>query len=88
METPRSTLIVEMLARSIEEVTGTKPSLEGPGPACDGWVFSMCGLETICGYGVECGGVHGADEWVGLANLQSITGMYARTILNYLGQAY
>ena len=51
-------------------------------------MFSTRGIETIYGYGVECGGVHGADEWVGLANLQSITGMYARTILNYLGQAY
>jgi hypothetical protein len=28
-------------------------------------MFSMRGIETICGYGVECGGVYGADEWVG-----------------------
>ena len=35
----------------------------------------------------ECGGVHGADERVGLASLQSITEMYARMIPGYLGQA-
>jgi hypothetical protein len=63
---PSHALIVETLARSIEEVTGTKPSLEGAGPACDGWMFSTHGIETICGYGVECGGVYGADEWVGM----------------------
>ncbi len=54
------------LARSIEEVTGTKPRVEGADLACDGWMFSTRGIETICGYGVECGGVYGADEWVGL----------------------
>lgn len=87
VETPRSALIVETLARSIEEVTGTRPRVEGAGPACDGWMFSERGIDTICGYGVECGGVHGADEWVGLASLQSVTEIYARTILGYLGQA-
>ena len=59
-------LIVETLARSIEETTGTKPSVEGAGPACDGWNFSTGGIEKNCGYGVECGGVHDADEWLGL----------------------
>ena len=34
----------------------------------------------------ECGGVHSADEWVGLASLQSVTEIYTRTILGYLGQ--
>jgi len=87
VETPRSALIVETLARSIEEVTGTRPRVEGAGPACDGWMFSARGIETICGYGVECGGVHGADEWVGLASLRRVTEIYARTILSYLGQA-
>ena len=88
METHHSALIVETLARSIEEVTGTKPRVEGAGPACDGWMFSRRGIETICGYGVECGGVHSADEWVGLASLKRVTEIYARTILGYLGRAY
>jgi succinyl-diaminopimelate desuccinylase len=87
VETRRRALIVEALARSIEEMTRTKPRVEGAGPACDGWMFSTHGIETICGYGVECGGVHGADEWVGLTSLQRVTGMYARIILSYLGQA-
>ncbi len=86
VETSRNGLIVEALTQSIEEVTGTKPRIEGAGPACDGWMFSTRGIETICGYGVECGGVHGADEWVGLESLQRVTEIYARTILSYLGQ--
>ena len=35
----------------------------------------------------ECGGVDSADVWVGLASLQSVTEIYARTILGYPGQA-
>jgi len=87
VETPRSALIVETLAQSIEEVTGSRPRVEGAGPACDGWMFSTRGIETICGYGVECGGVHAPDDWVGLVSLQRVTEIYARTILSYLGQA-
>lgn len=87
VETPQSAGIVKMLARSIEEVTGMSPRLEGAGPACDGWMFSVRGIETICGYGVDCGGVHGADEWVDLDSLRSVTEIYARTVLRYLGQA-
>ncbi len=79
---------METLAQSIEEVTGTKPRGEGAGPAYDGWMFSMCGIGTICGYGVECGGVYGADERVGLASLQRVTQMCARTLLSHVGQAY
>jgi acetylornithine deacetylase/succinyl-diaminopimelate desuccinylase-like protein len=47
----------------------------------------MRGIETICIYGAECDGVHGADEWVGPSSLQRVTEMYARIILSYLGQA-
>jgi len=31
------------------------------------------GFEINCGYGVECGGVRGTDEWIALASLQSVT---------------
>ncbi len=87
METPHSAGIVKTLVRSIEEVTKTSPRLEGAGPACDGWMFSVRGIETICGYGVSCGGVHGADEWIDLDSLRSVTEIYARTVLKYLEQA-
>jgi succinyl-diaminopimelate desuccinylase len=87
VETPHTADIVKALARSINDVTGAAPRLEGAGPACDGWMFSIRGIETICGYGVTCGGVHGADEWVDLDSLRKVTEIYAYTILRYLGQA-
>ncbi len=36
--------IVQTLASSIEAVTGTRPPLEGAGPACDGWMFITRGI--------------------------------------------
>jgi len=80
--------IVEALSQSIKDITGKSLRLEGAGPACDGWMFSTRGIETICGYGVKCGGVHGADEWIDLDSLRNVTEIYARTVLRYLGQAY
>ncbi len=87
VETSLDAPIVEALSRSIKDITGKSLRLEGAGPACDGWMFSTRGIETICGYGVECGGVHGADEWIDLDSLRSVTEIYARTVLRYLGQA-
>ena len=77
--------IVQTLARTANDVAGRVQRLEGAGPACDGWMLIMRGIPTGCGYGVACGGVHGADEWVSLESLRSITEVYALTILQYLG---
>jgi acetylornithine deacetylase/succinyl-diaminopimelate desuccinylase-like protein len=78
--------IVQALAFSIESVTSARPPLEGVGPACDGWMFITRGIPAICGYGVRCGGVHGADEWADLASLRNVTEIYARTIVRFLGE--
>jgi acetylornithine deacetylase/succinyl-diaminopimelate desuccinylase-like protein len=82
--TEPSASIIEPLAQVIETVTGTAPRLEGAGPASDGWMLRTRGIETICGYGVACGGVHDADEWADLDSLRRLTGIYARTIIQYL----
>ena len=84
-ETPPQAEVVQALASAVEAVTGHQPRLAGSGPACDGWMFTTRGIPTVCGYGVSCGGVHGADEWVDLENLRTITEIYARTIVTYLG---
>jgi acetylornithine deacetylase/succinyl-diaminopimelate desuccinylase-like protein len=85
-ETPLDAPIVQALSESIRDITGQSLRLEGAGPACDGWMFRAQGIETICGYGVQCGGVHSADEWIDLESLQRVTEVYARTILKYFGQ--
>jgi acetylornithine deacetylase/succinyl-diaminopimelate desuccinylase-like protein len=86
VEIDPQTEIVQALTSSIETVTGTRPPLEGAGPACDGWMFITRGIPAICGYGVRCGGVHGADEWADLASLRNVTEIYARTIVRFLGE--
>jgi succinyl-diaminopimelate desuccinylase len=77
--------IVQLLATAAEKITDMRPRLEGSGPACDGWMFITRGIPTVCGYGVACGGVHGADEWVDLESLCKLTEVYAHTILDYCG---
>jgi succinyl-diaminopimelate desuccinylase len=86
-ETNAQAEIVRTLATSIEAITGIRPRLEGSGPACDGWMFLTQGIPTVCGYGVTCGGVHGADEWVDLESLRRVTEIYAHTVLSYLSVA-
>ena len=84
VETDQQAEVVQALARAAETVSGTTPRLEGAGPACDGWMFITRGIPTVCGYGVACGGVHGADEWADLESLRTVTEIYALAILEYL----
>lgn len=86
VETTREAEVVHALATAVEMVTGVKPRIEGAGPACDGWMFIIRGIPTVCGYGAACGGVHGADEWVDLESVRSVTEIYAHTIMRYLEQ--
>ncbi len=86
-ETDHDAEIVQTLAMAIEAITGTRPPVRGGGPACDGWMFITRGIPTVCGYGVNCGGVHGADEWVDLESLRTVTEVYAQTIMHFLGTA-
>ncbi len=82
-ETAEHTAIVQLLAEAAQQITGTRPPLEGCGPACDGWMFITRGIPAICGYGAACGGVHGADEWIDLESLRQLTSIYAHTIMAY-----
>ena len=85
VETNHESEVVQILAAAVEATTGIQPRLEGGGPTCDGWMFITRGIPAICGYGVKCAGVHGADEWVDLKSMQTITEIYAHTISHYLG---
>jgi succinyl-diaminopimelate desuccinylase len=86
VETDRQAEIVQDLATAVKKVTGAHLRIEGSGPACDGWMFIQHGIPTVCGYGVNYGGVHGPNEWVDLASLQSITEVYAQVIINFLNR--
>jgi acetylornithine deacetylase/succinyl-diaminopimelate desuccinylase-like protein len=49
-------------------------------------MFITRGIPAVCGYGVACGNVHGADEWVDLESLGIVTKVYAQTILRFLSE--
>lgn len=59
VETNHQAEIVQDLAAATKRVTGAHLRIEGSGPACDGWMFIQHGIPTVCGYGVNYGGVHG-----------------------------
>ena len=86
VETHRQAEIVQDLAAAIKKVTGAHVRIEGSGPACDGWMFIQHGIPTVCGYGVNYGGVHDPNEWVHLTSLQTVTEVYAHTIANFLNE--
>lgn len=86
VETERQAEVIQDLATAIQEVTGKGLRIEGSGPACDGWMFIRHGIPTVCGYGVNYGGVHGPNEWVDLTSLQHVTEVYARTIIHFLNK--
>jgi acetylornithine deacetylase/succinyl-diaminopimelate desuccinylase-like protein len=86
-ETTPHAEIVQTLATAVETIIGLQPRLEGSGPACDGWMFMSRGIPTVCGYGVACGGVHGADELVDLTSIRAVTAVYAHTMLRFCGDA-
>ncbi len=85
VETSHESEVVQAITAAVEATTGIQPRLEGGGPTCDGWMFITRGIPAVCGYGVRCGGVHGADEWVDLNSMRTITEIFAHTILHYLG---
>lgn len=86
VETHSQAEIVQDLAAAVKKVAGVNLRIEGSGPACDGWMFIQRGIPTVCGYGVNYGGVHGPNEWVDLASLQSVTEVYAHTIVRFLNE--
>ncbi len=83
-ETSPHAEIVQVLASAVRTLTGKFPPLLGSGPACDGWMYISRGIPTVCGYGVMCGGVHGADEWADLNSLRTATEVYAITAMQFL----
>jgi acetylornithine deacetylase/succinyl-diaminopimelate desuccinylase-like protein len=44
---------------------------------------STRGIPTVYGCGVECGGVHGANEWVDLASVGAVKEVYPLTLLRF-----
>lgn len=77
--------LVEVLRAEAKEVLGKTPVLRGVGPWNDAWMLVKRDIPTICGFGPDGGGEHGAEEYVQLKSLKEVTEIYARTILSYLG---
>lgn len=85
MEIDKNEKIVQMLSEQIKAETGNKPKLEGEGSWNDAWMLTERDIPCVAGFGPD-GGEDQEGEWVDLKSLQTVTAVYARTILDYLGE--
>ena len=85
VEIERNEPIVQVLAASAREVLGKMPKIEGCGPWNDAWMLITKDVPCIAGFGPD-GGEDGGAEWVDLESLRQVTAIYARTIMEYLGE--
>lgn len=85
MEIERGEGLVQVLAEQAREVLGRQPKLEGCGPWNDAWMLTSRDVPCIAGFGPDGG--EGADgEWVELESLKKVTEIYARAVVEYLGE--
>ncbi len=79
MEARKDSPIVLALARSVKRVTGAEPVFSGMSGWLDSALLSAAGIPTVV-LGPAGEGLHGADEWVDLASVQSCRDIIGRTI--------
>lgn len=85
MEIDKNEKIVQMLSNQAKEELGGKPRLEGEGSWNDAWMLTEKDIPCVAGFGPD-GGRDKEGEWVDLESLRKVTAIYARTILDYLGE--
>lgn len=85
VEIDRKEEIVEVLARQARQILNFSPKIEGSGPWGDAWMLVTNDIPTVSGFGPDGEGYHGVNEWVDLESLRSVTEIYARLIVDYLG---
>lgn len=85
MEIERSDGWVQVMAEQAKEVLGKAPKLEGCGPWNDAWMLTSKDVPCIAGFGPD-GGEGEEGEWVDLESLKKVTQVYARAIVEFLGE--
>lgn len=86
VEIERNEPIVQSLFNQSKEVLGMSPKVEGCGPWNESWMLVNKDIPCVAGFGPD-GGEENGNEWVDLESLKKVTAIYARTIIDYLGEA-
>lgn len=79
--------LVAALAAGAEAGFGRAVPARVCGPSNIGNYLAGRGIPATCGFGVGCGGVHGADEWVDLATVGPTYRAYETAMRRLLGMA-
>jgi len=82
--TPDDALLPTLMQNAAEAVTGTRPPLVTCGPSNIGNYLARQGTQVLAGYGVDCRGVHGANEAARLDSMQPVRAVYAEAVRRYL----
>jgi acetylornithine deacetylase len=77
--------IVQSLARAIESIEGTAPSIEGLSYWTDAALLSAAGIPAICYGPGDIRLAHSATEWVPLSEVRRATAVLAQATLDWFG---
>lgn len=80
----RTAPIVDLLARTVGEVTGSPARFSPMFGTADARYFADQGIPAVY-YGPAGGGMHAPDEWVDLASVRRVATVLARTIVAWSG---
>ena len=83
-EVPKSTAIVQTLARTATAVLGSEPKYVGDTPWMDSALLAQAGVETVV-MGPSGGGAHADEEWVDINSVEKMAEILAATAAAYCG---
>lgn len=64
---------------------GRPVRLEVTGPSNIGNYLASHGVPAMCGFGVSCGGIHGADEWIDVDTIGPVFEAYLQAVRAWCG---
>lgn len=81
---PEGSKLISSLANAAEKQFGYRPLARVCGPSNVGNYLASVGVDAVCGFGVECEGIHGLDERINTASFLPVYKSYKDALLSFL----
>ncbi|MBN3758003.1 M20 family metallopeptidase [Paraburkholderia sp. Tr-20389] len=79
--------LASALYRAAHDELGVELPRVVAGPSNIGNYLASLGIPALCGFGVQCAGIHAADERIELASIEPVYRTYERALLTLLAAA-
>ncbi|ACC70185.1 M20/M25/M40 family metallo-hydrolase [Paraburkholderia phymatum] len=79
--------LASALYHAANDELGAKRACVVAGPSNIGNYLASLGIPALCGFGVQCAGIHAADERIELASIAPVYRIYERALLALLAAA-